>query len=100
MRVDAGGRGHPHAVIRRGEAFMNVHKFARLAALFILLLPPALLAQDADGAIAGVVRDSSLAAVPGAVVHATNQATAASFDAVTDEQGNYQFSALVPGRYR
>jgi len=79
---------------------MNVRKLARFAALFVLLLPAALFAQDTGGTIAGVVRDSSSAAVPGAVVHVTNQATAASFDAVTDEQGNYQFSALVPGRYR
>src|ERR1700741_2780678 len=85
--------------MRRGEAFMRVREISRLAVAVILLLPVAAFAQGA-GTIAGIVRDSSAAAIPGAVVQATSLATAATFDAVTDEQGSYQIPALVPGRYR
>src|SRR4051794_21651265 len=84
----------------RGEAFMRVRERVRLAAIILLLSPAALVAQGAAGTIAGIVRDSSAAAIPGAVVQATNLATAATFDAVTDEQGSYRIPALVPGRYR
>jgi iron complex outermembrane receptor protein len=66
----------------------------------ILFVSTSLFAQGMPGIITGVVRDSSSAAIPGVVVHATNLATGAAFDAVTDEQGSYQIGALVPGRYR
>jgi iron complex outermembrane receptor protein len=79
---------------------MRVRERVRLAAIIVLLSPAALVAQGAAGTIAGTVRDSSAAAIPGAVVQAINGATAATFDAVTDEQGSYRIPALVPGRYR
>ena len=79
---------------------MRVREKVRLAAIIVLLSPLPLFAQGAAGIIAGAVRDSSAAAIPGAVVQAINLATAATFDAVTDEQGSYQIPALVPGRYR
>src|ERR1700752_4692650 len=77
---------------------MRVREISRLVAAITLLLPVAAFAQG--GIIAGTVRDSSSAAIPGAVVQSPNEATAATFQAVTDEQGAYQFVALAPGRYR
>ena len=77
---------------------MRVREISRLVAAIILLLPVAAFAQG--GIIAGTVRDSSSAAIPGAVVQSTNEATAATLQAVTDDQGAYQFIALAPGRYR
>ena len=58
----------------------------------------ALLAQ-ANGAVAGTVRDTSGAVIPGAAVVLTNLAVGASFDATTDGQGNYSFPSVPVGRY-
>ena len=56
--------------------------------------------QSGTSAIAGIVRDASGAAVPGALVVATNERTAVTIETVTNEAGAYRISALVPGRYR
>jgi hypothetical protein len=56
--------------------------------------------QTSAGAIVGVVRDASGAAVPGARITTTNQGTNVSHPFVTDDTGNYYISALLPGRYR
>ena len=52
------------------------------------------------GEIAGEVKDSSGAVVPGASVTATNVATNVSRAVVTNDAGIYAFPALVPGTYR
>jgi hypothetical protein len=56
--------------------------------------------QTSAGAIVGVIRDESGAAVPGARITTTNQGTNISSPFVTDETGNYYIPSLLPGRYR
>ncbi|MEX2264932.1 MAG: carboxypeptidase-like regulatory domain-containing protein [Bryobacteraceae bacterium] len=51
------------------------------------------------GEITGEVRDSSGAAVQGATVIVTSQATGASRSVTTNEAGVYSFPALQPGSY-
>ncbi|MBV9508134.1 MAG: carboxypeptidase regulatory-like domain-containing protein, partial [Acidobacteriia bacterium] len=52
-----------------------------------------------SGAIAGTVTDPSGAGVPNASVTMTAQGTNATQKAVTNQQGNYRFAFLPPGRY-
>ena len=77
----------------------------RLAAIFLVAGVDIWMAapghcQTSAGAIVGVVRDASGAAVPGAHITTTNQGTNISSPFVTDDTGNYYISALLPGRYR
>src|SRR5260370_11674381 len=51
------------------------------------------------GAIYGFVKDTSGAVVPGATVVAKNTETGISRNAITDEQGRYQFANLSVGAY-
>ena len=57
-------------------------------------------AQTATGSVTGSVGDASGRAIPGATVRVLNEATHASTEAVTNEQGTYRFDALAPGPYR
>ena len=51
------------------------------------------------GGIAGIVRDSSGAVVPGASVQVKNVQTGASRTLTTDSEGHYEASFLQPGMY-
>src|SRR5438034_11246602 len=55
--------------------------------------------QTPAGTIAGVVRDSSGAVVPGVEVQAVNTATGLTRTSVALEQGDYSFPALLSGEY-
>ncbi len=66
--------------------------------LWIALLPTIVLAQTAQ--IGGVVRDSSGAAVPGAVLTAVNEENGMRRQAVTDNAGQYSLSTKWPGLYK
>jgi iron complex outermembrane receptor protein len=57
------------------------------------------LAQSPDGRVAGVVRDSSGAAVPGANITVTNDQTSASQSAVSGPDGSFSVTGLAPGDY-
>src|SRR5262245_47079326 len=56
--------------------------------------------QAPTGAIAGVVRDQSGAAVPKAQVKLTSMSTGLRRAVATSEQGDYSFPALLPGEYQ
>jgi hypothetical protein len=62
-------------------------------------LSTVLLAQIDTGSIVGVVRDPSGAAIAGAMVTLRNTATGVARVATTNENGGYQFAALIPGVY-
>ena len=64
-----------------------------------LLLPALLPAQGASGRILGRVADPTGAVLSGAKVTLTNQATAISRDATTNESGDYSFVEVAPGTY-
>ncbi len=64
----------------------------------LLVLVTASLAQT-SGEITGLVTDSSGAAVVGATVAVTNQATGAVRRVTTNSEGIYAFPSLLPGEY-
>ncbi|MGB8728166.1 MAG: carboxypeptidase regulatory-like domain-containing protein [Candidatus Sulfotelmatobacter sp.] len=64
-----------------------------------LLLPALRPAQGASGRILGRVADPTGAVLSGAKVTLTNQATAISRDATTNESGDYSFVEVAPGTY-
>jgi len=66
--------------------------------LFLSFVIPCL-AQYGRGTILGTVSDSTGAVVPNIKVIAKNKATNETREFVTDAAGNYQFSALLGGRY-
>lgn len=73
-------------------------KFSRALALVgFLILVPAL--AHAQATLAGVVRDSSDAILPGVTVEATSPALTQLRTAVTDGSGQYRITGLPPGTY-
>ena len=58
-----------------------------------------LMAQSITGDIPGTVRDSSGAVVPGARVTLAATDTGIKAEAMSDDDGNYLFAQLKPGRY-
>ena len=67
--------------------------------IVILLFPGFVLAQIDTGSIVGVVSDPSGAAILGATVTLSNDATGVSRSVTTNSDGGYQFSAVTPGTY-
>jgi iron complex outermembrane receptor protein len=66
----------------------------------VVMLPLTALAQTGTSTVGGVVRDSSGGSIPGATVKVINEDTGMTVEVVSDEQGNYRTTALVPGPYR
>jgi len=73
----------------------TIFSFGVLGLVFASLL----VAQQESGSMLGTVSDPSGASVPGAQVTVTNQATAATFTAVTDGSGLWRAPQLNPGVY-
>jgi hypothetical protein len=72
----------------------------RLAPIvFFVLSTTALYAQYGRGTLLGTVTDSTGAVVPNVKVTARNLGTNEARDFTTDDAGNYQFNALLSGRY-
>src|SRR5262245_5267949 len=65
----------------------------------VFLLPAGAAAQTGAGSLTGIVADQSGAAVPGATVTATNQATNVNYNAVSNETGNYTITSVPVGTY-
>jgi iron complex outermembrane receptor protein len=57
-------------------------------------------AQSTASSVAGIVRDASGGALPGAIVTLEPQFGAATRTAVSDAHGRYEFSSVLPGDYR
>src|SRR6266404_4940092 len=57
-------------------------------------------AQIVSGTIAGSVKDSSGAAIPGAKVRLVNKETNLSRESASNESGDFIFSTLPPGKYQ
>ena len=75
---------------------MKSIRFTTLAGMTMIvlaLLPAPTYAQEA--VISGAVADSTGAVLPGVVVHAVNQASGNSFEAVTDATGAYRMPVRV-----
>src|ERR1700704_6696773 len=66
----------------------------------LLLHPKAVAAQGAAGGIAGVVKDTSGAVMPGVTVEASSAALIEKVrSVVTDSDGQYKIIDLRPGNY-
>jgi hypothetical protein len=72
---------------------------ALIALAVTLLVPGSVRAQTGAASITGIVSDQSGAAVPGATVTATNEATGVTYTAVSNDAGNYTVTALPVGSY-
>ena len=69
--------------------------------IFLLgLLSLCVLAQQPTADVTGLVSDISGAAVPGADIQISNVDTGLHWETVSNESGNYVFTALPPGKYR
>jgi hypothetical protein len=81
---------------------MPIHRrlFGGLVVLAPLLLPSIASAQTATAAIAGVVKDTTGAILPGVTVEASSPALIEKTrTTVTDAQGNFKILELRPGTY-
>src|SRR5688572_9766219 len=69
------------------------------SSLLLFLLLPISLAQN-PGVIAGRVVDSKGIAIPGASIHLATQAPGPPLETLTDLDGTFAFSNLLPGSFR
>ena len=76
-----------------------IRRASALASLVWVLSTPAF-AQSGTSTISGVVRDSTDAPLPGAVVKVINEDTGVEIETVSNEEGLYRVPFLVPGHYR
>jgi hypothetical protein len=63
------------------------------------VITPATASPGGNGSLGGTVRDSSRANIPGVIVIATNVDTGLKSTVTTDENGAYEFSGAIPGKY-
>jgi hypothetical protein len=75
-----------------------VSRFGYFAILLFLFTTP-VLSQTYDGVLRGTIRDSSGAALAGASVTLTNEATQQVRSTLSDSSGSYAFNALQPSTY-
>jgi outer membrane receptor protein involved in Fe transport len=76
-----------------------MRKLAFVLAVLGLLLPTRALAQDYRARVQGSVLDESKAALPGATVTLTNDATGVAVTRQADAEGRYLFDFVDPGMY-
>jgi hypothetical protein len=68
--------------------------------IVVIALTPALAAQSGSSTVAGLVRDATGAPIPGVSITVINEETGVSLETLTNGEGAYRVSALVPGLYR
>jgi Carboxypeptidase regulatory-like domain len=86
---------------RKEMVNLGKHGLIFLATLVVLAFTPtAGWGQNVYGTIAGIVSDSSGAAVANAAVTLTNLDNAEKHNMETDSSGNYTFVNILPGRYK
>ena len=80
---------------------MSKHAFSRgfVAALLLLLSFAVAGAQESRGALTGTVTDPNGASLPGATVEIRNVETNVANTVTTNEEGNFNFPLLNPGKY-
>ena len=67
--------------------------------LLAAVAAPVAAQSPSSAVLSGIVRDSSGAAIPGAVVRVVRSETAPGAQAVSDRDGGYRIESLAPGRY-
>ncbi|MFL6256175.1 MAG: carboxypeptidase regulatory-like domain-containing protein, partial [Pyrinomonadaceae bacterium] len=80
---------------------MSKYAFCRGLAVALMLLMTFVMAgaQESRGSLSGTVTDPNGAALPGATVEIKNVETNVANTATTNEDGNYTFPLLNPGKY-
>lgn len=73
--------------------------WSALLGVFLAAVIQVSFGQDTNASLSGTVTDPSGAAIPGAKLTLTNEATSFQFNFVSDETGNYSFRNLTPGKY-
>jgi hypothetical protein len=73
--------------------------FVICACLFATFTLPAFSQSTTTGGLAGVISDPSGAVVPKAKVSAKSEATGATLNTVSNDEGYYRFALLQPGTY-
>src|SRR5581483_6005422 len=90
---------------RRDRIYFRAHRMSRFPTLFFgtLLIATWVAAPDAQGAvtgrIAGTVKDATGAAIPGAMLTATNTDQNTQIKTISDANGDYAFPSLPVGNY-
>src|SRR5439155_25834061 len=85
--------------VQEGRRMMMRRTIDRIAAALILALVPAM-AVAQTGSIAGVVKDTTGAVLPGVTVEASSPALIEGMrSATTDDKGQYKIVDLRPGVY-
>src|SRR6266513_1941177 len=64
------------------------------------LLASAAFAQSDRGTITGTISDATNAVIPGATITAVNADTAAKYETISTETGNYTLTQVPPGAYQ
>ena len=77
----------------------NRIRLSAVVCLLVALAPIALFGQSSNGSISGTFTDENGAAMPGVTVSATNTATGAERNTVSNAVGHYQIGLLPPGAY-
>jgi hypothetical protein len=74
--------------------------FGRAAALFFFLISSAPVKAESYGHISGVILDSSLASVPGALITVVNEDSGLRWTSLSQGDGSYSIPSLQPGSYK
>ena len=77
---------------------MRGARLVMLCGLFVLATVSTSAAQQFTGGLRGAVRDAN-GIIPGVAVTLVNEGTAISRETVTNDEGQYNFSAVTPGTY-
>ncbi|MGZ8828951.1 MAG: carboxypeptidase regulatory-like domain-containing protein, partial [Thermoanaerobaculia bacterium] len=77
----------------------NRIRLSLFVCLLVAFAPIALFGQSSNGSISGTLTDENGAALPGVTVSATNTATGAERNTVSNAVGHYQIALLPPGGY-
>src|ERR1700733_3508411 len=79
---------------------MELRRYRYLLLLVLAMFATSMLRADVTGTITGFVHDSTGAVVPNANLVATDATTNLTKETPSDNQGEYTFLALPPGRYK
>src|SRR5207249_3021205 len=85
-----------HWKVGKMKHFGHVFTFVAMLAVCGTLA----LSQGFQGGVRGVVMDPGSAIIPGVEVQLINQGTNAARSTITNEAGQYVFSAVSPGTYK
>src|SRR5262245_47159564 len=77
---------------------MRGFRVALIVGALVVVSAGVVSAQQFTGGLRGAVRDAN-GVIPGVTVVLTNEGTAIAREAATNEQGQYNFSAVTPGTY-